>query len=605
MYIDAQESHCLYEIFLSQHLSTAQSLSLVGTLKRWESSYGIHFVVKRLKAMKAALLTGDLTGLRTRKDGSLWGPFRCVFSRSTLSRKDAIRMDRILRVYGRWTSLGPSQDQWKDYKSSIEIENTQSYSIIPSDKDLVMGHQCELISHFPDHIPLSNSKVVPFTRLTRDGVMSYRHYEQLLEYCPQLVWKHKQLLKSLWDFDSSARRFCFVNHFGFQQEPTFGLVGKICALVSDRGMKIRYIANPLIGVQLATGRLQMACNLFLQRLPESLVHEQEAVEQWVLPILQSGQPIWSIDLSSATDHFPLSIQESLLRDLFPGLGPDIDLWSDVSRSRWSTPIGPVRFLTGQPMGVSASFSAFALTHTLFIRSLGGNSSNFRTCGDDVVISDPALAKAYMDKIEQIGVKISVSKSLMGFSKAEFAGRIFDKYGRWESFKANKMDLGGDPLGMLRQYGLAGLKLIPLSLRPKLAFFASLPLSGLRNCEDPQLLDLIDDRDVELFFPPGNEESYPIRHAHKEHSVWQRKVSVNERFFFRRSIVGPGVSNNPVLVEHVLSNTPKSIFEKRSTLMDILASSLEKGQSLNPGPTGDTYVKTSLGRLKRLHKLLLV
>lgn len=604
MYIDQVESHCLYEIFLSQHLSRAQSASLVDVLKRWETNYGIHFVVKRLKAIKAALLTGDFTGLRRRADGSLWGPFRVVVEKSSLSRKDAIRMDRILKVYGRWISPAPSQEQWLDYKSSISGSYDPGIEIIPSVQDLRDGQAIQRLATFSDHIPLGNSKVVPFTKLTRQKVLSVWHYEQLLEHCPQLVWKHRKLFSLLWEANYSAHRFCHVKRFSFAQKPTDGVAGKICALVKDRGMKIRYIANPLIGVQLATSRLQQACNLFLQRLPESMVHNQGAVEDWVLPILQADLPMWSIDLSSATDKFPLITQVLLLKKLFPELEPDIDLWADVSRSQWSTPIGPVSFGIGQPMGVSASFSAFSVTHTLLIRSLGGNPSNFRTCGDDVLISDPNLAKAYMDMMQILGVEISVAKSLMGSSKAEFAGRIFDKYGRWESFKSSKLDMGADPLGMVRQYGLAGLSMVPSKLRPMISFFSKIPgFSGIRNIEDISVLDLVDCGDVEQFFPIGNEESFPISHVQKEHSVWVKKRSANERYFYRRSIVGPGVSNNPVLVEHVRVNTPKRFSDNpRPTVVDVIASSLLQGESVLPNTADDTAGKLPIGRLKRLYRL---
>jgi hypothetical protein len=152
--------------------------------------------------------------------------------------------------------------------------------------------------------------------------------------------------------------------------------------------------------------------------------------------------------------------------LFPRLSEDIIIFQKVSRMDWKTPFCTVYWEKGQPLGTGPSFSSFTIFHIFLIRSLGGHAGNFRVIGDDVVISEPRLAKLYQIAIGKLNVEISMSKSLFDSDLAEFAGRIIDKYGTYHVFKASPMDLKNDPLGLLRQYGESAMKSvrIPVSFK---------------------------------------------------------------------------------------------------------------------------------------------
>jgi len=119
MVITDKESNILLDIFLSQRLNRMHSLSIIAELSRLETENGIAFVVKRLKCIKAALLSGDLTGIKLNSKGLVKGPWGVLFRKAALSRKDAIRMDRVARVYGRWVSKPATEEQWSAYRSSI------------------------------------------------------------------------------------------------------------------------------------------------------------------------------------------------------------------------------------------------------------------------------------------------------------------------------------------------------------------------------------------------------------------------------------------------------------------------------------------------------
>jgi len=615
VYIDQTESNQLIDIFLSQHLNVLQAHSLLGLLRRMETSNGIHFVVKRMKEWRSALRSRDLSCFRKNKSGGLYGPFGFIYSKSLSSRKNLIRMDRCLRVYGRWTSDQPTKADWTKYQSSISVVKTTDLDILPSSRVVKMARECVEKSTFSRYVPLSETQVVPFTRKTRNCFTANDHFWELLKHCPNLVFAHRELFKLLFDSDFFDRPFHYIPNYRGPDGGPDSVVGKISALVKDRGLKIRYIANPLIGIQLGTSRLQQACDLLLQRLPESLVHDQQAIFEWVKPILDKDLPVWSIDLTAATDNFPLEVQTRLLSRLFPTLEEDISLWARVSRSYWKTPHGTVRYRTGQPMGVACSFAAFSLTHTLLIRSLGGNQTNFRVCGDDVIITDRAIALRYCEVMKEIGVEISLSKSLMGMEIAEFAGRTIDKHGPWQSYKASKLNLSADPLGYVRQYGLAALSMYPTSVRPMIAFFSRLPgFLGLSNYEDVIMLDRLNIEDIEHFYPTLEVETFPVLVTIPERDLLRSDManiegkrrslpgSLYGRILVRESAVGLGANNSPILAEHVLINSTEVIPSKRSPFMLFLISCLERGQqAVIPGE--DRKVKQNFTRLKRLFKLL--
>jgi hypothetical protein len=598
MVIDKKESYELYNIFLSQRLSKPQSISLISEMTRLETLNGIAFLVKRLKLIKAALLSGDLSGLRLNAKGSVSGPFGILFRKAKLSRKEAIRMDRVSRVYGRWVSKPATQEQWVNYRSSIWKRFNTPYRISISDQDLKTAKHC--LATFQEHIPLSDVKKSPFLGGVTKDATPEDHFYSLLDYCPQLVFRHRGVFKHLWKAQYTAEMVLMSKgHHSFWDHHT-EVAGKICCLTKDRGLKLRFIANPLIGLQLATSRLQKTCDLFLQRLPESCVHDQLSVVEWAVPKLKNGEVAWSIDLTSATDSFPLSIQVHCLKTLFPHLIEDINLFADISRLDWETPIGPVHFGTGQPMGLSPSFAAFSISHTLLIRSLGGNSDNFRTCGDDVVIFDEKLAKAYIEVLQLIGVEISLSKSLMGKCLVEFAGRLIDKHGVWRSFKASPLKLSTDPLGLVRQYGLNALLLYPKDVRPLVSFLSRLPLIGLPGYEDRSLLEHLDVDLVELLFFLREMDNFPVPIANPKISSFGKEKSIYDGYPLQESIVGIGVRNNPILVDHVLANTPKTILDSRTEFVEHLARDLIPGFSpVLEGAEEDN--KYPLSRLKRFFK----
>jgi len=178
----------------------------------------------------------------------------------------------------------------------------------------------------------------------------------------------------------------------------------------------------------------------LSHIPQDCTFDQakgaERVRQW----LAEGKEVYSFDLSSATDRFPLALTRTILMSLSDT--PNMRMWVDTfcilsripARKGYVEDRGDrtptIGWRVGQPLGAIPSFAAFALSHHAVVRGLyAGNPSEapYVILGDDLVIADKELAEAYRETITRLGVTISEAKSLQG-RLGEFAGRIISGEG---------------------------------------------------------------------------------------------------------------------------------------------------------------------------------
>lgn len=93
------------------------------------------------------------------------------------------------------------------------------------------------------------------------------------------------------------------------------------------------------------------------------------------------------------------------------------------------------FLVGQPLGYKGSWSLFSLSHHFVVWMAAKRADpsrtkpfwNYALLGDDIVIADKEVAQSYRDILDQLGVKISLPKSIISSSGAcEFAKRFWVK-----------------------------------------------------------------------------------------------------------------------------------------------------------------------------------
>jgi hypothetical protein len=137
--------------------------------------------------------------------------------------------------------------------------------------------------------------------------------------------------------------------------------------------------------------------------------------------------LYCYDLTAATDRFPLEIQKRVLRPL---LGDLVHEWSDLLVNRPFTFKGEeIRYAVGQPMGLLTSWPALSVAHHVIINYCKKDKSFYAVIGDDVGISSKEGAMRYRDLMNEIGVSINDSKSLIPTNSnkvAEIAKRQYSE-----------------------------------------------------------------------------------------------------------------------------------------------------------------------------------
>jgi len=211
----------------------------------------------------------------------------------------------------------------------------------------------------------------------------------------------------------------------------------------EPGLKFRAFAAPSRVLQAALEPMKESLLSVLRLLPWDKTHDQAAgvtdVQNW----LRQGMTVHSVDLSDATNNFPLRIQEWLLKEvgLFPAT--TIKLFSDVCKSSYKLMWDhsrTVKWNKGQPLGAGPSFMSFALAHAsvaLYAESLSGlepSGETFRILGDDIVIANDEVHKQYRLVLQQLGCPVSESKCLSSAVAAEFAGKLVTQFGVYHGFK---------------------------------------------------------------------------------------------------------------------------------------------------------------------------
>lgn len=208
-------------------------------------------------------------------------------------------------------------------------------------------------------------------------------------------------------------------------------VGRV-GLKPEHG-KVRPFAIVDYFTQVVLSPLHEALFGALRALPMDATFHQgggaQKVQQWT----EENRRLWSYDLSSATDRFPVLFQAFLLEHLLRGYGKGFGfIWQRLLTDREFDLRGkPIRYRVGQPMGALSSWAVFALSHHVVVQwaavraGLGKvRFTEYVLLGDDLVIANEAVALAYVTLMESLGVSINRSKSVVGVGIAEFAKRTF-------------------------------------------------------------------------------------------------------------------------------------------------------------------------------------
>jgi hypothetical protein len=216
--------------------------------------------------------------------------------------------------------------------------------------------------------------------------------------------------------------------------------GSLVPLTKDGGLKVRWIASPFRLHQLALKPLGDTLFQVLRQMPWDCTFDQTKSYQHVQAHLREGKTAYAVDLTAATDYFPLDLQLSILRSVLKKQDHFIvELFEELSRSKWKLNLPGrreyIRWTAGQPMGLYPSFASFALSHGVLLDLISGGVPNrFFILGDDVVILHYPTYERYLQTLKLLGCPHSPHKSIVSSGLTEFAGKIISPERILNAFK---------------------------------------------------------------------------------------------------------------------------------------------------------------------------
>nr|QDH91063.1 MAG: RNA-dependent RNA polymerase [Mitovirus sp.] len=177
-------------------------------------------------------------------------------------------------------------------------------------------------------------------------------------------------------------------------------LGKL-ALKQEAAGKTRVFAITDWWTQCALRSLHDHLFQLLKSLPTDGTFDQDAAVD-TFRVKYANTPLYSFDLSAATDNIPVVLSETILAYW---LGPEqARLWKLLIVDRefdlpYKVPGKPLHYGRGQPIGTLSSWAILAITHHALVQLAAMQVGIFpyqgyRVLGDDIVISGTEVAEAY-------------------------------------------------------------------------------------------------------------------------------------------------------------------------------------------------------------------
>nr|QLA48200.1 RNA-dependent RNA polymerase [Medinilla magnifica] len=214
--------------------------------------------------------------------------------------------------------------------------------------------------------------------------------------------------------------------------------GRLAQVIEGDGKRRVFAIGNYIKQRLLFPVQQWASEV-LSRIPTDGMFDQEKAIRRLR--MKGFKSVYSFDLKSATDRWPLGLICDLMSMIWGPTFANAIVNGALGLNTFF--LGPpmvrrpseVSFLAGQAPGFYGSWTLFALSHHYIIwlaalQAYPDRKSPFldyAVLGDDVVICDSLVAYHYRNLLEELGVTISIKKSLISESGAlEFAKRFWVK-----------------------------------------------------------------------------------------------------------------------------------------------------------------------------------
>lgn len=448
-------------------LKRASAVELESLVDRWSRCSGPEWTVSRLKQIKMALVNYAagrpivLSWVRLNKSGLPSGVLSHLFRMSRQSDKGLFISVNSLMIYSQFISNKMTDKQREKFFGSMEsteargldAKSTRSYKLVP-----------KIRPNLRKGLPWTNALLSESVFQPGQDGKSYPETDTfqslLFAACSKPIMSLEMDYERIFREVIPTELFDDLSYLAWKgQIPRYSpmdmCVGKI-SYIQEPGMKLRAVANPNRVLQSVLEPLKEVLGEVLSFLPNDSTFDQEQGVQWVKDQLLSGKTMHSIDLSDATNLFPLAYTEDVLLRRFPisetaegRYRSLVEIFIKTSRSPWFSKEsdGTVRihkFTRGQPLGLGPSFFAFALSHHCLVMDLCRDLGliepyPYRILGDDIVIANNLLSSVYREKLEEIGCKISHEKSMTSDIMAEFAGKIITKSVIVPQFKWRDLD----------------------------------------------------------------------------------------------------------------------------------------------------------------------
>ena len=504
-------------------LSQSDIHEVINDLNRWSKSSGNEWTVQRLKALKLEyvhrLAHTDYRApwVSRKSDGypcGVWGKIMRMDSQKGV-QKALIALMSYSHFVGK---TRPTRTQWKKFISSVKDPcpvkdmNVPKAEVVPKRlSNWIEDNFIKTLMRPVDVFPVGSNRRVPMvlpglfpdppTRSSaREGSLFEWFTRGYVAHSPLSYLAEKKVsaryfmdflsatLEGNWswlvdDFDHHPHTW----NIHEEDQTVYGqpypqprdylegyLAGRI-SFIQEPGMKLRAVANPDRLLQLYLKPYQQALLTALGTIHEDCTTDQMKGVHRVREWLREGYECHSIDLSDATNNFPLEYQREVLSGHGSWSDSYLDTFCWASRLNWDVKDPDegwtnVQWKKGQPLGLGPSFMCFALSHHALARGCLGRD-NYVILGDDIVTKvDPT---PYLVALDKLGCPTSPEKTLSSHTVAEFAGHLIREDGCYPSPKWKGW---GDRnfLEMIRNLGPSAIKHLPSRQRRVAKILTEIP-----------------------------------------------------------------------------------------------------------------------------------
>jgi hypothetical protein len=462
--------------------------------------HGSPYVVKYLKASQLAIqkaLAGTKVSSLNQIDNSLPFPY---LSACGLPRFIPIRDRRLMLVNG-----SPSVIRWWltlfavyrviSIPGKLKLETITAPMTVASDQVLKVAQEIkELINVSMFETDLINTAQFLFLESASAGTKI--SWMGLLTDVMGLS-RNPEVFNALKDYLAITRNYrlsAFIQYIDeqldmlpnqlaitgnlFKQMSEFN-IGKL-STKSEAAGKVRVFAMVDVWTQSALKPLHDMLFKFLKRIPNDATFDQnKSVKRCLTKVALTGKS-FGYDLSAATDRLPIILQVEILNKIFPGIG---ECWSKLLVSRDYRANfkefgvdDRLRYSVGQPMGALSSWAMLAITHHYIAQLSAVKAANlvkstegpfwisspvdfqvfnmntpwytgYEILGDDIVFFEEDVAAQYLIIMEELGVPINLSKSVVATNQTFEFAKVTGHKGHnvaavsWASFMAQPSIMG--------------------------------------------------------------------------------------------------------------------------------------------------------------------